>query len=234
MVSKQTKWSLVCNPAAGMHSHWQDFLPQWGVPENLAKPLWEHRHQTGALSRFVVERFQLNLNSLLGLEDSALALLSCEEKKLESKLIKVGALFFHLELVKIIDGDQLREIKQEWDEEHFSFLRFSVQKFITPPLAAFIEKAHPNEARPMGQAQALEIGLALLLQNLPQNLSKEADLRTFLCLKLPPFATAQKDAAPCLPAGFTQLQNKFARLYERKLSPTLSHALSLDGLWSTL
>jgi hypothetical protein len=219
MSNLQNKWSLVCNPAALMNAQWQSFLPQWGVPEHLAIPLWQNRYKTGALSRFLVERFGLNIENLAHPKIAEEQLLQAEEKTFENKLTKIGTLFFYQDIIKMIDGDEIRKTKQEFGTENFNFLRQSIGKYITPPVAAFVCATKTELA--FSKRNALLLGLALLLKNLPQS----GDLVTFLCLKLPPLSSV-----PRLPEGFGLIQNKIATAYVTA-HPSAQREVALEGLW---
>lgn len=215
----QNKWSLVCNPAAQMHSAWQNLLPQWGVPENLAASLWQNRYKTGNLSRFLVERFKLGVGNLMHSKVEEIELLQSNEEQFENKITKAGALFFYQDMIKIIDGSQIRRIKKEFGEENFDFLCHGAAKYFTPPVAAFIGGAKTQLQ--ISKRNALLLGLALLVKNLPQN----SDILALLCLKLPPLADT-----PQPPEGFGLVQNKISALYG-KANPAARKAVGLEGVW---
>ena len=196
-------WVFICNPAAIMNPEWQRHFSSWGIPDKLAQSLWQSRHTKGILSRFLAARFRLGVHHLTDPKIKKQTLLFNDEKKFEAKLVEMGSIFFYQDIIKIIDGADIRRIKQEFGAQHFSFLRGGINRLISPPIAAFIARfAQTKPLPPFCKKQALLLGLALLLQTLPPS----DDLLTRLFLKLPPLSDQ-----PQAPAGFALLQDQLKR-----------------------
>lgn len=195
MHSTPLEWEFIFNPAAIMHSQWKFYLPHWGIPEKLCPALWKNRHAKGTLSRFLVARFKFGTRNLLEEKITKQKILFLKNTQFENKLIQLGSLFFHHQIIKIIDGGKIREIRKDFGDKNFNFLQQQAASFISPPLAAFISA---SKIEGLNRSNAILVGLALLLKNLPPN----PDLLPRLCLKLPPLAKT-----PNVPDGFILLQN---------------------------
>jgi len=186
-------FAFMLNPAASLHAAWRSHLPAWGMPEPLCDRLWEHRHQEGDLSRFLTERFQLCLTGWADIQTPYRWLIVRESQELEMALMRLGALFLHPAAMRILDGNQLRRLKQEFGEGNFHFLRHQAEHFV-----AAVSLPPELEQQSISKRQALLLGLAALLNHLPPS----SDLLTRLCFKLPPFADE-----PQPPEGFALMRH---------------------------
>ena len=194
IVSQQQQlFSFACNPAASMHEGWRAHLPAWGMPKALCEPLWQSRSEQGDLSRFLAERFTLDLAIPANIQQPHQRVLVLEAKPFETALMRLGSIFLHRSALHILDGARLRQLKQEFGEKHFYFMRHQAGALAppTPPAPDIF-----NTWR-VSKGQAILLGLAAFLNYLPPS----PDLITRLCLKLMPFADE-----PRPPQGFALIQ----------------------------
>ena len=195
MNQQRQLFAFACHTAASMHEGWRAHLPAWGMPKALCDPLWLSRSQQGDLSRFLAQRFTLDLAIPANIEPPTQRVLLLDAKPFEAALMRLGAIFLHRSALHILDGTRLRQLKQEFGEKHFYFMRHQAAA-LAPGLAAAPLPEVFNTWR-VSKKQALILGFAAFLKHLPPS----ADLITRLCLKRMPFADE-----PRPPQGFALIQ----------------------------
>ncbi len=196
MLNDERQFSFLCNPAAWMHPNWRAHLMRWDIPEGLAEILWTRRAQSGELSRFLAERFELHPTSMLDIEESTQHFLLMDIEPFEACLVRLGMIFLSPRALYILDGAHLRRLKEEFGQKDFLFMRHEALHLL--------EAKHEAKARSdfsvsesFSKKTALIFGLAAFLKKLPVR----GDILTRLWLKLPPLAEE-----PAAPAGFAQVR----------------------------
>ena len=198
MADEARKFSFLCNPAAWMHEDWRGHLVRWDMPAALADILWEDRAESGELSRFLTERFELHPTSIFDLEESMQSILLMESAFFEACLVRLGAVFLSPAVIYILDGTQLRQLKEEFGPQDFLFMRHEAQHLLeikNPPPFSFSDS--------LSRKSALLLGMAAFLEKIPAS----EDILTRLWLKLPPFADE-----PAAPAGFAKMRKELDQI----------------------
>ena len=202
MNQQRQLFAFACNPAAFMHAGWRGRLAGWGMPEALCDPLWESRRDSGDLSRFLARRFALDLALPANIDQPYRQVVLLDAEPFEIALMRLGSIFLHKDALHILDGATLRQLKQEFGEKHFYFMRHQAGALM-PLHADRAELPNGSDIAPVSKDRALLLGLAALLKYLPPS----ADVLTRLCLKLAPFADE-----PRPPQGFALIRAYIDRM----------------------